>query len=153
MEAGMETEAMGVLEELVLCDDESVEGWYLGGWCALLMAGRGREKETEDDDAMEETKEEQKSEEEWKALRITGREWLRNSLRLYEIQEYKDDRLRDHARELVEDLDKELGEIGEDEDGDGDEGWEDEHDENGEEDEEEFNGVGSADEDEEMNGT
>ncbi|MCJ1248365.1 hypothetical protein MMC30_005582 [Trapelia coarctata] len=155
MEAAMETEAMGVLEELVLCDDESVEGWYLGGWCALLMAGRGREKETGDDDAMEDAKEESRPEGEKKSLLVTGREWLRNSLRRYEIQEYEDDRLRDHARELVEDLDKELGETGEDEDGEGDEGWEDE-DGGSEDGEKEFNGVGSADEedeDEEMNGT
>ena len=149
MEAGMETEAMGVLEGLVLCDDESVEGWYLGGWCALLMARRGREMGTEDDDAMEDAKLEARPEEEQKALLITSREWLRNSLRLYEIQEYEDDRLRDHARELVEELDKELGEIAED-----GEGWEDE-DDGSEIGEEEFDGLGSAgeeDEDEEMDG-
>lgn len=155
----METEAMGVLEELVLCDDESVEGWYLGGWCALLMAGRGRGKETEDDSATDQEKEEPRSEEERRALLITGRDWLRNSLRLYEILGYEDERLRDHARELVGDLNGEIGEVGEDEEGDG-EGWEDDEDGGGEEEEEEeveeFNGVGSADEgdgDEEMNGT
>lgn len=159
----METEAMGVLEELVLCDDESVEGWYLGGWCALLMAGRGSEKETEDDSAMDEEKEEPRSEEERRALLITGRDWLRNSLRLYEMLGYEDERLRDHARELVGELDGEIGAVGEDEEGD-EEGWEDgdEDDEDGggdeeeeREEEEEFNGVGSADGgdgDEEMNG-
>lgn len=144
----MEAEAMGVLEELVLCDDESVEGWYLGGWCALLMAGRGEEKDTGDDSAMGEGKEEPRSDDERRALLITSRDWLRNSLRLYEMLEYEDERLRDHARELAGELDREIGEVGEDEEGDG-EGWEDEDGENG--DEEVFNGVGSADDDE-MNG-
>ena len=156
MEAGMETQAMGVLEELVLCDDESVEGWYLGGWCALLMTGRGRVKEAEEgSDEMEEEKEEPRSEEERHALLITSREWLRNSLRLYEVLEYQDERLSDHARELVEELDKELGEIGDDEEGEGDEEWEDDDAEEGEYDNdgEEFNGVRSEGEDEEMNRT
>ena len=156
MEAGMETQAMGVLEELVLCDDESVEGWYLGGWCALLMTGRGRVKEAEEDsDEMVEEKEEPRSEEERHALLVTSREWLRNSLRLYEVLEYEDERLSDHARELVEELDKELGEIGDDEEGEGDEEWEDDDAEEGEYDNdgEEFNGVGSEGEDEEMNRT
>jgi hypothetical protein len=40
MEAQMEEEALEVVERLVGEDDESIEAWYLGGWCLYLMAIR-----------------------------------------------------------------------------------------------------------------
>jgi len=55
-----------------------------------------------------------------------AREWLKSSLKVYEILEYEDERLRDHAMELVEALNKELGI---EEEGDGEAGWQDESDE------------------------
>ena len=159
---------MGVLEGLVAIEDESVEGWYLGGWCAILMAGRGRKivdgKDGEDsqvqDEEMQDSTdiadgenenedEEPGTDEERRALLITSREWLRNSLRLYEMQDYEDERLRDHAVELVAELDAELGEIGEDEEDGAGEEWEDE----GEDDEGEDEEHRIEDEDHEMNGT
>ncbi|KAK7541433.1 hypothetical protein BKA81DRAFT_382066 [Phyllosticta paracitricarpa] len=94
MEAEMEDEAIEVLERLVLEDDSSVEAWYLGGWCLHLMAEK--KKGTEDDETI-------------KGLLKTSRDWLTNSLRLYQMLEYEDDRLRDHATELVEELNKILG--------------------------------------------
>ena len=54
-----------------------------------------------------------------------SRQWLQESLRLYDLLEYEDDRLRDHALELVTDLNRELGESANDDHG-VEEGWEDE---------------------------
>ena len=135
MEARLEEQAMGVLEGLVAIEDGSVEGWYLGGWCALLMAGMGRNTKADREDTRredgenEETadkeveSEEIRTEEERRVLMLTSREWLRNSLQLFELQEYEDDRLRDHALELVEELNRELQGVEDDAEG-GD--WEDE---------------------------
>ncbi|KAF2145818.1 uncharacterized protein K452DRAFT_295381 [Aplosporella prunicola CBS 121167] len=115
MEAEMEDDALDVLERLVLEDDSSVEAWYLGGWCLHLMA----EKKTaaEPEEAVQ-------------ALMKASREWLTNSMKLYQMLEYEDDRLKDHAVELIEGLNKVLGPPveGEDEadDDDDGEGWVDE---------------------------
>ena len=116
LEVEMERRAMGVLERLIGEDDQSVEAWYLGGWCQVLQA--------ETLDLVDPGKDDKKK---------GAREWLRNSLRLYELLDYEDERLRDHAVELVTALNIDLGI--EEEDGGNDEGWEDESDENeGEED-------------------
>lgn len=109
MEVQMEERAMEVLERLIGEDDQSVEAWYLGGWCQVLLA----EKLTKDENARQDK---QKG----------AREWLKSSLNVYEILEYEDERLRDHAMELVEVLNQELGI---EEEGDGEEGWQDESDE------------------------
>ena len=117
----MEEEALDVLERMVGEDDESVEAWYLGGWCLWLLGG----------------KEEGKGKR--KGAWVGSREWLREGLRLYEVLEYEDERLKDHAEDLVGQLDKELGEgLGEDEDEEvGDEDWEDEDNEDHEDNDEE----------------
>lgn len=91
MEASMETEALEVLERLVAEDDSIVEAWYLGGWCLWLIG----EKSKEGAEGNEHRK-----------LLAASLEWLQNSLKLYELQEYEDERLRDHAKELVEGLNK-----------------------------------------------
>jgi len=151
MEAQMEDLALEVVERLVGEDDQSVEAWYLGGWCLWLLAQEAqandegektaandadtemREKGTEDRDEKDPQKE-------VKTLLMSSREWLRNCLKLYGMLDYEDDRLRDHTKELVEGLDKELG----DEEID---------------DEDEWDGIDSTDEDEvddedhEMEGT
>ncbi|MCJ1286254.1 NAD-dependent histone deacetylase sir2 [Xylographa opegraphella] len=145
MEAGMEDHAMGILEGLVAEEDGSVEAWYLGGWCASLMAGLGRLSEEPDAEANQDPMDEStsvkdnvkedevpKTDEERNALLITSREWLRNSLRLYEMQEYEDDRLRDHAVEVVEQLDGILGDAGDDEVALEGEEWEEDSDDDGE---------------------
>lgn len=85
MEVEMEGKAVPVLERLVTEDDESVEAWYLGGWCHYLQAEKGADSKE------------------------TSREWLRNALRLFRQQEYEDDKLKEHAQELVANLDGELG--------------------------------------------
>ena len=114
MEAEMEDEAIEVLEGLVSEDDESVEAWYLGGWCLWLV---GEKQEGE----------------EQRAARRESRNWLNTCLELYRKVEYEDERLQEHAMELVEGLDKVLGEApgdddkeeNDDEDGNG---WEDDDD-------------------------
>ena len=98
MEVEMEAKAMFVLERLVADDDQSVEAWYLGGWCQVLLAQKGEEEKKQD-----------------------ARTWLKKSLKLYKMLDYEDERLRDHAVELVGELDKELG-VEED----GEDAWEDE---------------------------
>ena len=68
-------------------------------------------------------------------LLMSSREWLRNCLKLYGLLDYEDEKLKEHAVELVAALDKELGDA-EIED-DSFEEWEDE----------------DTDEDHDMNGT
>ena len=132
----MEEEAMGVLERLVGEDDGSVEAWYLGGWCLWLLGEK--EEESRDESAADGNG----GEGEDTASLVASREWLRQSLALYEKLEYEDERLRDHAVELVGVLDERLK--GCEMDGDDDGGDAEGEEEAGDEDE---------DEDEEMQGT
>ena len=121
MEAEMEEEGIVVLERLVSEDDESVEAWYLGGWCLVIMVERQKEGKSSGGATGGD-------EEEWTAMLEAGRDWLRKSLELYERLEYEDERMRDHAVELVEGLDGLLVSTvtAEEEDGAADEDWEDE---------------------------
>lgn len=115
MEAEMEDDAIEVLERLVNEDDGSVEAWYLGGWCLHLIG----EKRT----TAAESEYDKKG-----VLPIlkTSMDWLQNSLKLFQMLEYEDERLKEHAEELVQELEKTLGPYKEDEYGGDDEGWEDE---------------------------
>lgn len=115
MEVEAEPEAMAVLEGLVREDDQSVECWYLGGWCQVLISQKpdtAPESQTKSQEA--------------------AKTWLDNCLRLYRVQNYEDDRLRDHASELVRQLNQTLGVEDQNDD---DDAWEDEEDDqDGEED-------------------
>ncbi|GAB1192177.1 hypothetical protein APSETT444_001362 [Aspergillus pseudonomiae] len=126
MEVTMELEALEVLERLILEDDQSVEAWYLGGWCLYLLAEKKEAPKEEELDS--ETPEARRH-----ASLVASREWLKQSLTLYESIQYEDVRLKEHADELVEAMNKELGEDMED-DGEGEEGvegWEDEFESDG----------------------
>ncbi|KAI1770890.1 TPR-like protein [Hypoxylon cercidicola] len=112
MEVEMEQEAIEVLERLVSEDDESVEVWYLGGWGLYVMG--------------EKQKADKSSEEDWKASWISSRVWLNQSQHLYKLQDYEDEPLGEHAKELLGLIAKELGEAPAGE-GDDDE-WEDDDD-------------------------
>lgn len=122
IEVGMEERAVEVVERLVTEDDQSIEAWYLGGF-ALYNAGDKLKEE--------------KKEPEWKSTWRSARGWLAQCLLLFQKVEYEDERLGEHANELLELVRKEVG----DDEGD-DEEWEDEEDD----DEEEEDGDG----DEEM---
>ncbi|KAB8276785.1 hypothetical protein BDV30DRAFT_224116 [Aspergillus minisclerotigenes] len=107
MEVTMELEALEVLERLILEDDQSVEAWYLGGWCLYLLAEKKEAPKDEELDS--ETPEARRH-----ASLVASREWLKQSLTLYESIQYEDVRLKEHADELVETMNKELGEDMED---------------------------------------
>ncbi|EEH21018.1 hypothetical protein PABG_03249 [Paracoccidioides brasiliensis Pb03] len=119
MEAQMEGEALEVLERMVLEDDHSVETWYLGGWCLYLL-GKS-EKLPPNNGNLPEVELQQST------LR-SSRSWLKQSLKLYELVGYEDVKLKEHAEELVHDLQNQLGDVDVDsddeEDVDGE--WEDE---------------------------
>ncbi|KAK5987400.1 putative assembly chaperone of rpl4 [Cladobotryum mycophilum] len=124
METEMEEQALVVLERLVTDDDSSVEVWYLGGWCLYVVGEKLREAKGQQNG---------EAAEEWTATWRYSRKWLTQCLKLYELEEYEDERLGQHAAELLESINKELGEPPEDEDeeewggiSDGDEGDEDE---------------------------
>ncbi|KAL8992397.1 MAG: hypothetical protein Q9188_007597 [Gyalolechia gomerana] len=120
MEAEMEDEALEVLERLVEEDDTSVEAWYLGGWCMYLVAEK--KKRTLMPAAIGSMSDEENPA--LRAILLSSRDWLANSLRLYQVQDYEDERLRDHAQELVRILNSDLGEHDEDEEDGEDEDWE-----------------------------
>jgi len=113
MEVEAEPEAMTVLEGLVREDDQSVESWYLGGWCQVLIS----QKPGTPSEGLSKSQE-------------LAKTWLDNCLRLYRVQDYEDDRLREHALELVQQLNKSLGV---DNQMDDDDAWEDEEEEDGDE--------------------
>ncbi|KAJ9157714.1 TPR domain-containing protein [Pleurostoma richardsiae] len=114
MEVEMEERAVEVVERLVAEDDESVEAWYLGGlgWHTL-----GRK-------AREAAGEEAAGREEWKKKWKAARRWLGHCLDLFAAQEYEDERLGEHAKEMLVEVKAEIGDDEDDED-DGDDGWED----------------------------
>lgn len=129
MEAGMDVDAIEVLERLVGEDDTSVEVWYLGGWGLYIMG----EKQKNGD-----VKVENGDGESWRVSWISSRQWLNQSLLLFKQQDYEDERLGEHAKELLAKLNAELGGAatnGDQEEEDGEE-WEDDDDEDSDEDEE-----------------
>lgn len=126
MEAELESSAMDVLERLVTEDDESVEAWYLGGWCQYLIA-----KKTEQGDAgpAGAGMTDEQHEANLGAIYRGSRRWLKTSLKLCKVLEYEDERLMQHAEELVTSLDGILGPevvLKEGEEADVDDEWEDE---------------------------
>lgn len=109
METEMEEQALLVLERLVTDDDSSVEVWYLGGWCLYVAGEKLRDAKPQQNGAED-------ANEEWKATWGYSRKWLTQSLKLYEQEEYEDERLGEHASELLQSINKELGEPPEGED-------------------------------------
>lgn len=119
MDAEMEDDAIEVLERLIGENDGSVEAWYLGGWCLHLLAAKQKAKGDEKVAL---------------SLLRTSRDWLENCLKLYTVMEYEDDRLKDHAEEILKELNATLGpSTGEEEDEWEDTGDDDEEDDKDEE--------------------
>ncbi|KAK5134461.1 hypothetical protein LTR08_006508 [Meristemomyces frigidus] len=142
MEAEMEGEAMDVLRRLITDDDQSVEAWYLGGWCQYLVVEKRTAAGQQDGaNTRMATGEALETEPAMKG----SRNWLNMALKLYAQLEYEDERLFEHAKELVEGLDVVLGPEAESAEGGAPE-WEEwegiEDEESGEQ--------GDGDEDEEM---
>ncbi|KAL1996597.1 hypothetical protein VTN49DRAFT_7462 [Thermomyces lanuginosus] len=113
MEVEMELEALQVLERLILEDDQSVEAWYLGGWCLYLLSQK------EPDTSATNAQSGENSEDKRHESMVASRAWLKQSLKLYDKIEYEDVRLKEHAVELVQELTEKLG--GDDMDDDDDE--------------------------------
>ncbi|KAI6780166.1 uncharacterized protein J7T54_000072 [Emericellopsis cladophorae] len=101
LEVEMEEEALRVIQRLTSDDDQSVEAWYLGGWCLFIIGEKMRDGK-HDARANGEA-------DEWKSVWTSSRQWLAMCLKLYEAQEYEDERLGQHAVELFENINKELG--------------------------------------------
>lgn len=133
MEVTLEFEALEVLERLILEDDQSVEAWYLGGWCLYLLAEKQQApKDIAEDGAAESPRH---------ASLIASREWLKQSLKLYDLLAYEDEPLQAHALELIQGM---VAEIGEDVDSEA------EGEDEGEDWEEEIEADSDDDEDHEM---
>lgn len=126
MEADMDVDAIEVLERLVGEDDTSVEVWYLGGWGLYIMGEKQKNREVSGENGDGES---------WRVSWISSRQWLNQSLLLFKQQEYEDERLGEHAKELLAKLTAELGAkvINGDQDEDGEE-WEDDVDSDEDED-------------------
>ena len=134
MEAEMEHDAMTVLNRLVQEDDQSVEAWYLGGWCQHLIAEKAQASYQPSADDGSPTQAEYVE-----SAQKSSRHWLKTSMKLYDMFDYEDERLYGHARELVDALDAVLGPEDENADEGGDE-------------EVEWEGIGSSDDGEDGEG-
>ncbi|PNY27151.1 TPR repeat-containing protein [Tolypocladium capitatum] len=113
IETELEDDALKVLERLTTDDDQSIEAWYLGGWCLFITGEGQRDAKVQEQNGNDP--------EEWKSTWSTARKWLAQCLKLYAMLEYEDDRLGEHAVELFQSINRELGEMPEGEE----ENWED----------------------------
>ncbi|KAG7134677.1 assembly chaperone of rpl4 like protein [Verticillium longisporum] len=130
LEVDMEEESIEVLEKLVGDDDESVEAWYLGGWGQYISGDKLKQAEAEGTKSTTTTTTTTAAagadeDDDWRAVWRSARQWLTVCLKLYEQQEYEDEKLGEHARQLLEAITKELGPAAENE---ADEVWEDDSD-------------------------
>lgn len=126
MECDMEKRALEVCERLVEDDDTSVEAWYLGGLAQYTVGDKEKK-------AAEETKNGangDRSEDGWKKEWVRARQWLSQCMLLFEAQEYEDERLGEHAQELLATVNAAVGELPDEEEEEGD-GWEDMDEEGG----------------------
>lgn len=115
IEVGMEKQAMEVTERLIDEDDRSVEVLYLGGY-ARYISGEKLKNQGQPSDV-----------EAWKTFWRSSRKWLRQCLKVFGQEEYEDERLGEHAQELLQSINSELGEPAAD--GEDEDAWEDTDDE------------------------
>ncbi|KAK4197501.1 hypothetical protein QBC40DRAFT_285459 [Triangularia verruculosa] len=107
IEVGLDEKAIDVAGRLVDEDDLSVEAWYLGGY-GKYMLGEKLKEAGQAGDA-----------DKWRSIWRSSRKWLAQCLRIFEAEEYEDDRLGEHAQELLRLIKTELGEAaGDDQDED-----------------------------------
>lgn len=129
LEVGMRRDALAVLEGLLCEEDGVVEVWYLGGWALYLLGGSDQQQEQEEEDAEAEV---ESTEEERTRAWKEARRWLRQCLKLFDAQDYYDEAMREHAKELLASIAARVGTDGSDDDDE----WEDEEDGSENEDEE-----------------
>ncbi|KAK5651753.1 hypothetical protein OQA88_11715 [Cercophora sp. LCS_1] len=119
IEVGMEESAIKVAERLIDEDDQSIEVWYLGGYGRYIMGEKLKESQPSDG-------------EKWQGTWRSARKWLMQCRRLFVAEQYEDERLGEHAQELLSSINSELGDAPEQDD----EIWEDTDGEDDDEDEE-----------------
>lgn len=100
LEVEMEADAIGVVDRLMLEDDQSVEALYLAAWSRFLLYEKGADTASE------------------------SRDWFRRCLRLYTSLDYEDEKMRRHVVEMIARLDGILGPPAREEEDDAE--WEDE---------------------------
>lgn len=121
LEVDMEEQGIEVAERLISEDDLSVEVWYLGGYARYRLGEKAKQAAQSPDG------------EEWKSFWRSSRKWLAQCMRVFQAEEYEDERLGEHAQELLASIKSELGETGEEEDV-----WEDTDEEEEEDDDEDM---------------
>ncbi|KAG8525609.1 uncharacterized protein KY384_009253 [Bacidia gigantensis] len=109
MEVELLQEALTVVDRLVQEDDQSVEAWYLGGWCLHLLGSDGKHVDLDGKTARGHMNGNSKPHKPNHDVLSASRIWLKQSLELYDSCDYEDERLQEHAQELVEQLDFVLG--------------------------------------------
>jgi len=103
MTVGLLEKAVEVAERCIREDDQVVDLWYLGGY-ALHLIGEALKEGGELSS--------------WKTNWISARRWLRRCLKLFDLQDYEDERLKEHAEEILSTIAEALGEAPPDEDDD-----------------------------------
>lgn len=111
IEVDMEEQATEVAGRLIDEDDQSVEVWYLGGYARYRLGEKLKNSGQPSDP------------ESWKSKWRSSRKWLAQCLRIFQAEEYEDERLGEHAQELLASIKSELGESPED--GEDEDIWED----------------------------
>lgn len=125
MECEIEKRALEVCERLVEDDDTSVEAWYLGGLAHYTVG----EKEKISTEETKNGANGDQSEDGWKKEWVRARQWLSQCMLLFEAQAYEDERLGEHAQELLATVNTTVGDLPDEEEGDG---WEDVDEDDGE---------------------
>lgn len=112
MEVDMFDEASEVLDRLIVEDNTSVEAWYLCGWCYRLIG----EREQQGSAAVDEQS---------LPFLQRSRRCIRECLKLYGLVEYEDERLKDHAEEILRGLETVLAGHPDQPEDEDDDDWED----------------------------
>ena len=108
LEVGMEEDALEVVEGCVEGDDTCVEGWYLGGWGLYRLGEKRRNGDVIQTERPEKKGTESEEKDDWAECWRGSIQWLRTCLKLYEQHDYEDERLREHARELIAGIESEF---------------------------------------------
>lgn len=108
LEVGMEKDALEVVGGCVEGDDTCIEGWYLGGWGLYLLGEKRRNSDAVQTERTKKKGEESEEKDEWTECWHGSIQWLRTCLKLYEQLDYEDERLREHARELIAEIESEF---------------------------------------------
>lgn len=112
LEVGMEEDALEVVGGCVEGDDTCVEGWYLGGWGLYILGEKRQNGGAATIERPEKKGEESEEKDDWTQCWRGSIHWLRTCLNLYEQLDYEDERLREHASELVFGIESEFREKG-----------------------------------------